>query len=106
MGKLSFGIFSGVTMPGLLFRFGVWNLASCFFVVGVNKIGWQFLPVVGWHFWFIGVVFILGAGSLVPPATFSLGFVKLASLLGLAWLVGVTDTFIGNGSLVPPANAG
>ena len=100
------GSSAGLQSPDFFFRFGVWNLASGFFVVGVNGMCWQFVPVVGLHFWFIRVVFILGAGSLVPPATFSLGFVKLASLLGLAWLVGVTDTFIGAGSLVPPVTAG
>ena len=68
---------------------------SDFFVVGVTGVGWQFVPVVGWQFLLTRVVLVLGAGSHVPPAIFSLGFWKVTSLIGLAWLVGVTDRGLG-----------
>ena len=106
VGKLNLGIFIGVTMPGLLFLFGVWNNLFSFFGFGVNGVGCQFLKIVGWHFFLSGVFFILLSGSLVPPATFTVGFSCLSGWLGRAWLVGFGCKYIVAGSLVPPATPG
>ena len=77
-----------------------------FEILYLPVVGWQFLLLVGWHFCLSGVFFILGAGSRVPPATFTVGFCSLAGLLGKAWLVGVKGTHIDAGSLVPPFTTG
>ena len=61
-------------IPGLIFLFGVWEPISFFLGVGVNVLGWQFFLLMGWQFFLSEVFLILSAGSLVPPATSSVGF--------------------------------
>ena len=90
-----------IRLPGLLFLFGVVEISfsNCGFGFGVSGMGWQNLLLLGW-------LFFIFTGSLVPPATFTVGFSCVSGLLGMALKVGCWCKFIVAGSLVPPAISG